>query len=161
MRPALEGAQTGPVDSLPQRQLAPSPRFINAFESRGTVLGTADQLKSGAVAKIPEKIGSSGWTRTSNPPVNSRYSPFNVVSYDVILGQQNQRVTAIQVGGEWYTVMPLYITYPHKIPHKLAPSGVVLTTAKIAALRRRLLRRFGDSHSPLSGVGLDRSSLSS
>ena len=46
--------------------------------------GTRQRAK---VLRIPKENGSSGWTRTSNPPVNSRASRFVTALYRVVLDQ--------------------------------------------------------------------------
>ena len=43
-------------------------QFEGLRHSRDITIGAAE-IK---IVEFPKKIGSSGWTRTSNPPVNSR-----------------------------------------------------------------------------------------
>jgi hypothetical protein len=48
--------------------------------------GQSESLESESRSEVPDfvrEIGSSGWTRTSNPPVNSWSSPSEQVSYRV------------------------------------------------------------------------------
>ena len=48
-------------------------RIDPAFPAKGgTKLGTVERPQNRSAMYLVEKIGSSGWIRTSNPPVNSR-----------------------------------------------------------------------------------------
>ena len=50
------------------------------------------------MSELLKESGSSGWTRNSNPPVNSRQSPIRAASYDVIWAAQNHSLRSDSAG---------------------------------------------------------------
>src|SRR6185312_2011966 len=72
LSPAFLSAEVSLLD--PPKQPSPAPEKQGKKAKRARK-GQSDLSDSGSRSEVPEfvkEFGSSGWTRTSNPPVNSR-----------------------------------------------------------------------------------------
>jgi Phage integrase family len=65
LEPIATGKAAPPHAPASAKPVAPAPRVM----SHGT---SQKARRRGRVLRFAKEIGSSGWTRTSNPPVNSR-----------------------------------------------------------------------------------------
>jgi hypothetical protein len=73
LSPAYLSAEVGLLDAPPAQTPPPQTRGAGAEKraTKGQRARKRDQ-RPAKVVEFPKGIGSSGWTRTSNPPVNSR-----------------------------------------------------------------------------------------
>ena len=65
LSPAFLSAEVGLLDP-------PAPRKSKSKRARKGQRSSKRDRGGAKVVKFPKEVGSSGWTRTSNPPVNSR-----------------------------------------------------------------------------------------